>query len=57
MYISHMLGAKTLAQIDPIFWWQMSACFKFRDDRFRGLERLRVQFCHFPLTSMVVWVC
>jgi len=29
-------------------------CFKFVDDRFRGLASAEVNFCHFPLTFTAV---
>ena len=54
MYISRMWGAKTPGQIDPKFFVVVDirdviTCFKFGDDRFRGLASAEGQILPLPI--------
>jgi len=51
-------GAKPHGRFEPQFFENnisdVITRFKFGDDRLRGLASAEGQFCHFPLTLMVV---
>ena len=54
MYISGILGAKSPGRIEPKFFLEedipdVITCFKFGDDRFRGLASAEGQILPFPI--------
>jgi len=57
-YISRIWGRGKTPWTDSIFLEEdigdLITCFKFGDDRFRGLASAEVKFCHFPLTLTAV---
>jgi len=59
VYISGIWRAKSPKQIEPKFFLEedipdVITCFKFGDDRFRGLASAEGQILPFPLTLTVV---
>jgi len=54
VYISAIWGAKTPGRIDPLFFMVVDirdviTCFKFGNDRFRGLASAEGQILPFPI--------
>jgi len=49
VYISGILGAKYPGRIEPKFFFDVITCFKFGDDRFRGLASAEGQILPSPI--------